>query len=62
MVGRSICAGYGAHTPWFNITGMSSGWSHELAAYLHHVYGHEVLNVARGGVKTGDNANPCGQM
>ena len=35
MFGGTTCAGFGAHTPWYNQTCMSAGWAHELAAVLH---------------------------
>ena len=52
MMGSSNCAGWGSHTPWYNTVCISTGWAHELAARLHQDYGHEVLNVARAGLKT----------
>ena len=57
MLGSAVCAGFGAQTPWYNQTGMSAGWAHELAAVLHQDYGHEVLNVAKSVMRTGDIAN-----
>ena len=61
MFGTGSCAGFGAHTPWYNHTGMSTGWAFDLAAALHQDYGHEVLNVAQGdhrlSIKIGETAN-----
>ena len=56
MFGDSACAGFGSQTPWYNNTGIGTGWAHELAAALHHDFGHEVLNVGQGFLSIVDTA------
>ena len=57
IFGSAVCAGRGAQTPWYNLTALSTGWAHELAAVLHQDYGHEVLNLAQHNAGIGDISN-----
>ena len=52
-----LARGFGSQTPWYNNTGICTRWAHELAAALHHDYGHEVLNVGQGFLSIVDSAN-----